>query len=136
MKNSEEVDKPMKTTYRAALWVLAGWLSTAALAQEPTSSPTAPNGATVASEASQPGASKKAVRAANRAFAKKVHQALIKTKGLAGTDIAVFANARTGDVVLSGFIDRQEQEHIATEAASKVQGVTSVASKISLRPPL
>jgi hyperosmotically inducible periplasmic protein len=126
----------MRTTFKAALWALAGWHSTVALAQGPTSSPAAQNGATVASEASQPGVSKKATRAANRAFAKKVHQALTKTKGLEGTDIAVFANARIGEVVLGGFIDRQEQEHIATDAASKVPGVTSVTSKITLRPPL
>jgi hyperosmotically inducible protein len=126
----------MRATYRAALWALAGWLSTVALAQGPTSSAAAQNGATVASEASQPGVSKKSERTANRLFARKVHQALNKTKGLGGTDIAVFANAQTGEVVLSGFIDSQDQEHIATEAASKVPGVKSVSSKIVQRPQL
>jgi osmotically-inducible protein OsmY len=118
------------------LWAIAGCLSTAVLAQGPTSAPVAQSGATVTSQASQPGGSKKADRAANRLFAKKVHQVLNRTKGLAGTDIAVFANAQTGEVILSGFIDTANQEHIATDAASKVQGVTSVSSKIVLRPAL
>jgi hyperosmotically inducible protein len=126
----------MRTTYKAVLWALAGWLSTVALAQEPTSNAAAQNGATVASEASQPGVSKKAARAANRVFARKVHQALNRTKGLEGADIAVFANSRTGEVILGGFIDRQDQEHIATEAAGKVPGVKSVTSKLVLRPQL
>ncbi|QCP52044.1 BON domain-containing protein [Trinickia violacea] len=126
----------MRTTYRAVLCAFAGLLSTVALAQGPASNTSAPNGATAASEASQPGASNKSARAANRLFAKKIHQVLNKTKGLAGADIAVFANARTGDVVLGGFIDTQDQEHIATDAAGKVPGVKSVTSKIVLRPPL
>lgn len=126
----------MRATYRAALWALSGWISTVAYAQGPASSATAQTSATMASEASQPGVSKKAERAANRAFAKKVHQALNKTKGLGGTEIAVFADARTGEVVLGGFIDDQGQEHIATDAASKVPGVKSVNSKLTLRPQL
>jgi hyperosmotically inducible periplasmic protein len=126
----------MRTTYKTVLWAFAGWLSTVALAQEPASNASAQNGATVASEASQPGVSNKAARAANRLFARRVHQALNKTKELEGADIAVFANARTGAVILGGFIDNQDQEHIATEAAGKVPGVKSVTSKIVLRPPL
>ena len=50
--------------------------------------------------------------------------------------VRVLANAQTGEVVLSGFIDSQDQEHIATEAASKVPGVKSVSSKIVQRPQL
>jgi hyperosmotically inducible protein len=126
----------MKTTYKATLLVVAGWLSTATLAQEPASNLSAQNNPTVASEASQSGASKKAVRAANRLFARSGHLALNKTKGLEGADIAVFADSRTGEVMLGGFIDTQEQEHIATEAAGKVSGVKSVTSKIVLRPQL
>jgi hyperosmotically inducible periplasmic protein len=126
----------MRTTYSVALWALAGCLSTVAFAQEPASSPAVQNGATVASEASQPGVSKKAQRAADRSLARKVHQTLNKTKGLAGADIAVFANSRTGEVILGGFIDSQNQESIATEAAGKVPGVKSVTSKIVPRPPL
>lgn len=126
----------MRTTYRAVLWAFAGLLSTIALAQEPASNTSAPNGATGAGVASQPELSNKSARAANRLFAKKVHQVLNKTKGLAGADIAVFANARTGEVVLGGFIDTQDQEHIATDAAGKVPGVKSVTSKIVLRPQL
>jgi hyperosmotically inducible periplasmic protein len=126
----------MRSTYKAALWAFAGLLSTVAVAQEPASGTAAQSGATVASEASQPVASKKAERTANRLFARKVHQALNKTKGLGGADIAVFANARTGEVILGGFIDTQDQEHLATEAASKVPGVKSVTSKIVMRPQL
>ncbi|MDN7184473.1 BON domain-containing protein [Caballeronia sp. SEWSISQ10-4 2] len=126
----------MRTTYRVAFWALAGWLSTVALAQEPASSSAAQDGAAVASEASQPDVSKKAQRGADRSFARKVHQALNKTKGLEGADIAVFANSRTGEVILAGFIDRQDQENIATEAAGKIPGVKSVTSKVVLRPQL
>jgi hypothetical protein len=126
---------PMRVMFIAALWALVACSSTAAFAQGPTSE-TAGSGATAVGEASQPVASKKAERAANRLFAKKVHQALNKTKGLAGTDIAVFANSQTGEVILGGFIDSQDQEHIATEAASKVVGVKSVTIKMTLRPQL
>nr|WP_240702572.1 BON domain-containing protein [Trinickia terrae] len=65
-----------------------------------------------------------------------MHEALNRTKGLEGADIAVFADARTGGVILGGFIESEDQEHIATEAAGKVPGVKSVASKIVLRPQL
>ncbi|WP_167760278.1 BON domain-containing protein [Paraburkholderia pallida] len=124
----------MKATYKAVFWVLAGCLSAVALAQEPEASAT--NGVAASQAASAPGASKKAERTANRMFARKIHQALNKTKGLAAADIAVFANAQTGEVILGGFIDTQDQEHIATDAASKVPGVKSVTSKIVLRPQL
>lgn len=126
----------MRTTYKTALWALAGWLSTVAPAQEPTSSAATQNSAAVNSGASQSGLSKKAERTANRLFARNVHLALNRTKGLEGADIAVFANSRTGEVILGGFIDSQEQEQIATEVAGKVPGVKSVTSKIALRPQL
>ncbi|WP_028221392.1 BON domain-containing protein [Paraburkholderia oxyphila] len=126
----------MRATYKAVFWVLAGCVSAVALAQEPASEAGATNGIAASQTASAPGVSKKAERTANRMFARKIHQALNKTKGLAGTDIAVFANAQTGEVILGGFIDTQDQEHIATDAASKVSGVKSVASKIVLRPQL
>ncbi|MFK4443859.1 hyperosmotically inducible protein [Caballeronia udeis] len=124
----------MKMTYKTTLLALAAWLSTGALAQEPASG--ASTSAAVASEASQSGISMKAERAANRLFARNVHRALNKVKDLEGADIAVFANSRTGEVILGGFIDSQDQEHIATEAAGKVAGVKSVTSKIVLRPQL
>lgn len=126
----------MRTTYKVTLWVLAGWLSTVALAQEPASNAVSQGRPAAGSEASQPGVSKKAERAANRLFARNVHSALNKTKGLENTDIAVFANSRTGKVILGGFIDTKEQEHIATEAAGRVPGVKSVTSEIALRPQL
>jgi len=124
----------MKMTYKTTLLVLAAWLSTGALAQEPASGATTSEG--VASEASQSGSSITAERAANRLFAKHVHLALNKVKDLEGADIAVFANSRTGEVILGGFIDSEDQERIATEAAGKVPGVKSVTSKIVLRPQL
>ena len=118
------------------MWAIAALLSTAAFAQGTASSATAGSGAAGPGEASQPTLSKKAERAANRQFAKKIHQALNKTKGLGGTDIAVFANSQTGDVILGGFVDNQAQEQIATEAAGKVTGVKSVTNKMTLRPQL
>ena len=126
----------MKAIYKAAFWALAALLSTATFAQGAKSPATAGSGAAVAGEASQPVVSKRAERAANHLFAKKIHQALNKTRGLGGADIAVFANSRTGEVVLGGFVDNQDQERIATEAASKLPGVKSVSSKIVLRPQL
>ncbi|WP_233889902.1 BON domain-containing protein [Paraburkholderia flagellata] len=126
----------MRTTHRVAVWAIAALLSTAAVAQGTASSAAAGSGAAGPGEASQPTLSKKAERAANRQFAKKIHQALNKTKGLGGTDIAVFANSQTGDVILGGFVDNQAQEQIATEAAGKVTGVKSVTNKMTLRPQL
>ena len=126
----------MKMKYKATLCALLGWLTTIAPAQEPASGATAQNGATVAGEASQPGVSKKAERMADRLFARNVHLALNRTKGLEGADIAVFANSRTGEVILGGFIQSQDEERIATESAGKVPGVKSVTSKIVLRPEL
>jgi osmotically-inducible protein OsmY len=77
---------------------------------------------------------KKSVRAANRAFSKTVQKALFKTPGLEGTSISVFGNAKTGRVTLAGQIDSQDQDALAVAAAKKVQGVTSVSSKLTLRP--
>ncbi|CAB3781568.1 hypothetical protein LMG28690_01239 [Paraburkholderia caffeinilytica] len=126
----------MRMKYKTTLCALVGWLSTIAPAQEPASGAIAQNGAAVTGDASQSGVSKKAERAANHLFARNVHLALNRTKGLEGADIAVFANSRTGEVILGGFIESQDQERIATEAAGKVAGVKSVTSKIVVRPAL
>ncbi|WP_321787809.1 BON domain-containing protein [Paraburkholderia sp. J94] len=72
----------------------------------------------------------KADRAANKALAKKVREAIYATKALNDTDIAVFAKARTGKVVLAGTILDQSQDQIAQDTASKVAGVQTVASKL------
>lgn len=82
---------------------------------------------------SKPAPTKKSVRAANRAFSKTVHKAIFKTKGLEQSTIAVFGDAKTGHVTLSGQIESQDQERIAVNAAKKVPGVTSVSSKLTLR---
>ncbi|BEU27482.1 BON domain-containing protein [Paraburkholderia sp. 22B1P] len=74
----------------------------------------------------------KAEKTANRALAKKVQEALFKTKGLSDSDIAVFAKAKTGKVILAGMIVESDQEQIAEEAAAKVSGVQSVTSKLTV----
>jgi len=82
---------------------------------------------------SNPAPSKKSVRAANRTFSKTVQKALFRTKGLEDATIAVFGNAKTGHVTLAGQIESDDQEGLAVDAAKKVQGVTSVSSKLTLR---
>ncbi|MBW0448493.1 BON domain-containing protein [bacterium M00.F.Ca.ET.228.01.1.1] len=77
--------------------------------------------------------SKKAVRAANRAFSRTVQKSLQKTKGLDQTTITVFGNAKTGQVTLAGQISSEDQEGVAVAAAKQVHGVTSVSSKLTLR---
>ena len=79
------------------------------------------------------GTSKKAVRAANRTFSRTVEKALYRTKGLEGMPIAVFGNAATGRVTLSGQITSEDQDRLAVDAARKVRGVTSVNSRLTLR---
>jgi hyperosmotically inducible protein len=106
----------------------AALLSTVAYAQTPASSPDAD-----AAAPAQAPLTKKAVRQANRAFAKRVQQAIYKTKGLQDSDIVVFAKANTGQVTLAGFIETEDQDRIAQAAAAKVQGVTSVTSKLTLQ---
>jgi hyperosmotically inducible protein len=101
----------------------AALLSTVAYAQTPASSPDAD-----AAAPAQAPLTKKAVRQANRAFARRVQQAIYKTKGLADADIVVFAKANTGQVTLAGFIETEDQDRLAQAAAAKVQGVTSVTS--------
>lgn len=82
---------------------------------------------------SQPApATKKSIRAANRAFSRTVQKALQKTKGLEQASIAVFGNAKTGQVTLAGQILSEDQEAVAVNAAKQVHGVTLVSSKLSL----
>ena len=89
--------------------------------------------AATASSTAPAASSKKSVRAANRAFSKNVQKSLAKTKGLDQTSIAVFGNAKTGQVTLAGQIASEDQEGVAVEAAKHVRGVTSVSSKLTLR---
>ncbi|MCC8395955.1 BON domain-containing protein [Paraburkholderia sp. MMS20-SJTR3] len=107
---------------------LAVLLSSAALVQ----AATATAGDAAAPTKEQLRAQMHADRAANHALAKKVRETLFKTKGLNDTDIAVFANTRTGKVILAGTIFDESQEQIAQDAASKVPGVQSVATQLTL----
>ncbi len=94
-----------------------------------------PEAQTAQLAAMSPHAAKKVERAANRAFAKKVRQALMKTPGIAGAQVTVFAKAKTGAVTLAGLITDESQDKAAVEAARQVPGVTSVTSNLELRLP-
>jgi hyperosmotically inducible periplasmic protein len=126
----------MKTINKLVSWASRMAVAGCAGAAAGASGRTLQGSAPAADAASRPGASKQAMRVANRLFARKVREALERKRGLEGADIAVFADARSGQVMLGGFIESQEQEGIATEAAGKVPGLKSVASKIVLRPQL
>ncbi|WP_321918350.1 BON domain-containing protein [Burkholderia cepacia] len=76
---------------------------------------------------------KKAERLENRAFAKKVRQAIVKAHGIGNAQVTVFAKAKTGEVTLAGLITDESQDKAAVEAARQVPGVTSVTSKLQLR---
>jgi osmotically-inducible protein OsmY len=108
-------------------------LSTVAYAQTPATNSMNQDPATNAAAPDQVPSTKKTERAANRALAKRVKQTLYKTKGLEESDIAVFSKAKTGQVMLAGFVRSEDQDHIATAAAGKVQGVTSVTSKLTVQ---
>jgi hyperosmotically inducible periplasmic protein len=111
----------------------AALLSTVAYAQTPATNSTTQDSATHAATPDQVPSTKKTERAANRDFGRRVMQTLHKTKGLGDSDIVVFAKAKTGQVTLAGFIRSEDQDHIATAAAGKVQGVTAVTSKLTLQ---
>ncbi|KHK58147.1 transporter [Burkholderia sp. A9] len=83
--------------------------------------------------AASPRAAKKAERQENRAFAKKVRQAIVKAPGIGNAQVTVFAKAKTGEVTLAGLITDQSQDKAAVDAARQVPGVTSVTSKLELR---
>jgi hyperosmotically inducible periplasmic protein len=118
----------MTLRYKALAGALAVLLSSAAFAQNAS----APAGDNATPTKAQMRAEMRADRAANHALAKKVHEALYKVKDLNDTDIAVFANTRTGKVILAGTIIDESQDQIAQDAASKVPGVQSVSSKLTL----
>ncbi|RKP53767.1 BON domain-containing protein [Pararobbsia silviterrae] len=89
--------------------------------------------ADAAGVASPVAGSKKSVRAANRAFSKRVKKALAQTKGLESALIVVFADAKTGAVTLTGQVENAGEDRLAVEAAKKVSNVTSVTSKLTLK---
>ncbi len=117
----------MTLRYKVLTGALAVLLSTAALAQSAT-----PAADTAAPTKAQLRAQMRADRAANHALAKQVHDALYKNKDLNDTDIAVFANKRTGKIILAGTILDESQDQVAQDTASKVSGVESVATKLTL----
>ncbi|MBN3785978.1 BON domain-containing protein [Burkholderia sp. Ac-20353] len=92
-----------------------------------------PDAQTTKTAATSPRAAKKAERVENRAFAKKVRQAIVKTPGIGNAQVTVFAKAKTGEVTLAGMITDESQDKAAVEAARQVPGVTSVTSKLQLR---
>ncbi|MCC8401510.1 BON domain-containing protein [Paraburkholderia sp. MMS20-SJTN17] len=116
----------MTLRHKALTGALAALLSSAALVQAATAADTA------APTKEQLRAEMHADRAANHALAKKVREALLKSKELNDTDIAVFANSRSGKVTLAGTILDESQDQVAQDLASKVPGVQSVTSKLTL----
>jgi hyperosmotically inducible protein len=123
----------MNLRYKTACGIIAALLSSVAFAQTPSTDPSTQSADAVPTAKAQAHAAKKAERAANRLLSRKVQQAINKTNGMADSDVVVFASARTGKVTLAGFINDESQDRIATDAASKVPGVQSVTSKLSLR---
>jgi hyperosmotically inducible periplasmic protein len=122
----------MKIANKVLCGAMVFSLSAVAYAQTPTAAPSP--GVTAESSATTPSpASKKVMRAENKALAKRVEQVLRRTKGLDQSDIVAFAMAGTGEVILAGVITDEGQDRIATDAAAKVPGVRSVTSKLTLR---
>ncbi|WP_269501905.1 BON domain-containing protein [Burkholderia sp. IMCC1007] len=102
-------------------------------AQSDTTTATAATAASVSPPTTSPRAAKKAERAADRAFAKKVRLAVMKAPGIGNAQVSVFAKAKTGDVTLAGLITDEAQDRAAVDAARQVAGVTSVKSRLQLR---
>ncbi|GAU04346.1 BON domain-containing protein [Burkholderia stabilis] len=122
------VEEKMMKTYRmtivASMFALCSAMSYA--------QSSAPDAQATAPSATSPKAVKKADRIANRAFAKKVRQAIVKNSGAGNQQVVVFANAKTGAVTLAGQITDESQDKAAVDAARQVPGVTSVTSKLQL----
>lgn len=116
----------MKLRHAALTLIAVVSFSSIADAQEP-----ADTNASVATK-QQIRAEMKADKAANRELARKVQGAIYKTKDLSGAEIAVFAKAKTGKVILAGMIVDESQDQVAQDAASKVAGVRSVTSKLTV----
>ncbi|AZQ56343.1 BON domain-containing protein [Burkholderia cenocepacia] len=118
--------KTYRMTIVASMFALCSAMSYAQ-SSAPEAQATAP-----APSATSPKAVKKADRIANRAFAKKVRQAIVKNSGAGNQQVVVFANAKTGAVTLAGQITDESQDKAAVDAARQVPGVTSVTSKLQL----
>lgn len=78
-------------------------------------------------------ASAPASKTANRALAKKVRHELARTKGLDPTHI--YVKVVGGAVYLTGSCASQQEIDLAGGAAQKVDGVTSVSNKLSVKTP-
>lgn len=65
------------------------------------------------------------------AITARVNTAITKDAGL-GQALAVNVNTFRGKVLLSGFVDTQEQKRAAEQAASRVAGVTAVENRLEL----
>jgi hyperosmotically inducible periplasmic protein len=122
----------MKFGLRIACGVCAVLLSCSVFAQTPAPDANAQGAEATPMTKAQMRADRKAHRVANHALAKKVQQAIYKSKGLEDAEIAVFATASTGAVILTGMIMDPKQEEVATNAAQQVEGVSSVTSKLTL----
>ncbi|MGU7774567.1 BON domain-containing protein [Burkholderia sp. MR1-5-21] len=107
--------------------------SLACYAQSGASDAAAPGMQAAPATSTSPHTAKKAERAANRAFAKKVRLAIVKSPGVGNAQVTVFAKAKTGEVTLAGFMTEAGQGKAAEDAARQVAGVTSVTNKIQLR---
>ncbi|MDF3100859.1 BON domain-containing protein [Burkholderia sp. BCCIQ04A] len=113
--------------------VVAGFVALSPLAGHAQSATAAAPAEQASSAPASPRAAKKAERAADRAFAKKVRQAIVRAPGVDHAQVTVFANAKTGDVTLAGQITDESQDRAAVDAARRVAGVTSVKSRLQLR---
>jgi hyperosmotically inducible periplasmic protein len=121
----------MKITNKVLCGAMVISLSAIVYAQTPTATSSMPDETSGMMTHLPP--SKKAIRSQNKALARQVEHVLRRTKGLEDSDIVAFAMAQTGEVILAGVISDQSEESIATEAATKVPGVKSVTSKLTMR---
>jgi osmotically-inducible protein OsmY len=87
---------------------------TGAMTQAPTAAPTTSN----------------STKAGNRQLEKDVRRALSKTKGIDVSGITVLAKG--GAVTLVGKVPDSGQAELATQAAKRVAGVTTVTNKLGI----
>jgi hyperosmotically inducible protein len=112
-------------SYAAAVVCAVG----ASLAHAQDSASAAP-AAAPAAQTSSVGASRKAIRAANRKLAYAVRKGIEHVKGLDATRIAIVA--RDGKVTLTGTVPQEAQIGMAVERTKAVAGVTSVISRLEV----
>jgi hyperosmotically inducible periplasmic protein len=75
--------------------------------------------------------SAKELRAANRTLRKAVLRALSRTKGLNVDRVVVVA--KSGSILLEGYVPESNQIDLATSAAQAVPGVTEVTNRLIVR---